>query len=82
MKNRVWSIRAGAALPDLEFLSQSGFVMELELETRVMEKSKIYHDLGLKGPNRRIKPIVDFPIILKQIISHENKISDSNIPGF
>lgn len=56
--------------PSLDFLTEYGFEMELEIESREMEKARIYHDLKLKNPNDRIRPAVHFPEIMKRIKSH------------
>ena len=58
--------------PSLDFLTEYGFKMELEIESRVLEKARIYHSLQLKNPNERIRPMVHFPEIMKQIKSYAN----------
>ena len=54
-------------VPGLDVLSQHGFEMELEIESREMEKGRIYHDLGLKNRKGHIQPAVHFPEILEAI---------------
>ncbi|MBL7214538.1 MAG: DUF4056 domain-containing protein [Phycisphaerae bacterium] len=64
-------------VPNLEFLAQYGFKMELEIESRELEKSKIYHDLQLKDRSNRIRPAVHFPEILERIKNHTKTYSDA-----
>ncbi len=52
--------------PNLQFLSRYGFKMELEIEPRVWEKSKILPAIQ-SANGGRINPEIDFPKILKQI---------------
>src|SRR3989339_1662011 len=52
--------------PSLVALAHHGFGMQLELEPRIMEKRKIYHDIGL-DKSSRINPTVHFPKIIEQI---------------
>lgn len=70
--------------PDLEFLAQYGFGMELEIESREMEKHKIYRDLHLEDYYSRIRPEIHFPQILeeikKQAAEISGHISDADVP--
>lgn len=54
-------------VPNLEFLDHYGFGMKLEIESREMEKHKIYRDLHMEDLHRRIRPEIHFPEILEQI---------------
>ena len=53
--------------PSLEPFYQHGFKMELEIDTRTMEKSKIYKTIDLQKSGTRIRPQVHFPEILQKI---------------
>ena len=63
-------------VPGLDVLSQHGFEMELEIESREMEKGRIYRDLGLKDRKERIRPTVHFPEILEVIKKQMAKKGD------
>lgn len=53
-------------VPQLDNLRKYGFVMELQLEPRELEKRIIYKILG-KSNNDGIDPDADFPILIRQI---------------
>jgi hypothetical protein len=53
-------------VPNLDFLDEYGFQVELEMESRVLEKYRIYRDLQLDH-SLLIRPEVHFPELLEQI---------------
>lgn len=64
-------------VPDTAFMSNYGFGMEIEIDPRVMEKGKIYRDLALADRNSRVRPAVDFPVILEHIRNQAAPVSDT-----
>ena len=66
-------------IPNLEFLSQYGFGMEMEIEPREMQRNRIYHDLQIEHINSRIRPTTHFPKILERIRNHEKKDPDAKV---
>lgn len=53
--------------PNLERFYRHGFKMQLEIDPRTMEKSKIYAAIDLDKSAARIRPQVHFPKILQKI---------------
>jgi hypothetical protein len=62
-------------VPTLDFLSEYGFGMELEIQSHEMEKYRIYHDLHLKDLRDRIRPAEHFPLLLEHIKKHTQTLS-------
>lgn len=59
------------AAPDVGQICRNGFGFDVEIEPRVLEKTKIYRSIGLPG-NQRIEPQADFPRIMATIEEREN----------
>lgn len=53
-------------VPNPDFLDEYGFQLDLEMESRVLEKHRIYRDLKLDY-SRLIRPEVHFPELLEHI---------------
>jgi len=53
--------------PNLDFLADYGFSMELEMQPREWQKKEILAITGKHNPANRIKPIIHFPLIMEQI---------------
>ncbi len=53
--------------PNLDFLADYGFSMELEIEPRERQKNKILATTGKHNPANRITPVIHFPLIMEHI---------------
>ena len=53
--------------PNLDFLADYGFSMELQIEPREWQKNKILATTGKHNPANRITPAVHFPLIMEYI---------------
>lgn len=53
--------------PNLDFLADYGFSMQLEMQPREWQKKEILAITGKHNPANRIKPIIHFPIIMEHI---------------
>lgn len=60
-------------VPDLSLLTDCGFTMELEIESREFEKDKIYRDLQIEDLNCRLRPAIHFPLIMEEIRKQAKK---------
>jgi hypothetical protein len=53
--------------PNLDFLADYGFSMELQIEPREWQKKKILAITGKHNPANRITPVIHFPLIMEHI---------------
>ncbi len=53
--------------PNLDFLADYGFSMELQIEPKEWQKNQILAITGKHNPANRITPIVHFPLIMEHI---------------
>jgi hypothetical protein len=70
-------------VPSMDIVSQQGFAVEVQMEPRIWQQSRIYHDIGLQDTQSRIRPDVHFPEIMAHIKSeawHGKALSDSSQP--
>ncbi|MCK4998063.1 MAG: DUF4056 domain-containing protein [Anaerohalosphaera sp.] len=54
--------------PNLDFLEDSGFEVDLEIQPRVFEARKIYSIIYENGKGKNVRPAQHFPVIMKFII--------------
>ncbi len=54
-------------VPNMDYLLQHGFKVEVEIDPRILEKDKIYRVLHLKDGESFIRPEVHFPEIMARI---------------
>lgn len=67
-------------VPDVKFLDEYGFQMELKMEVRELEKHKIYRDLQLDDFDRPLQPEVHFPELLERITHQAAAASREKAP--
>ena len=61
------------AVPNLDFLEDLGFSIEIKIEPKVMVKNKIFKVVFSNGNGKYIIPSEHFPLIIKDIIKKEKE---------